>query len=246
MTAWSTTSARVRVLGGQVGAGLPRPAVGALAVALALRDSIEGARDARRLGREHPRLAATGSAAGDLRALYERYVAEVSSPEMAVSWESARYLRDLCEAVRPARVLDLGSGFSSLVLRRYAAAAGHPVSVVSVDDDAQWLERTRDFLAEHGHSGDGELRLWDDFAGAPGEPFDVVFHDLAYGERRETAMTTAVSALSARGVIVFDDAQHLGHRRAAQRVAHDAGLATYSLYRRTLDGIGRFALLAAS
>lgn len=179
-----------------------------------------------------------------LRALYDRYVAEVSHPSMAVSWESARYLRQLCDALGPTRVLDLGSGFSSLVLRHYASSAEHAVSVVSVDDDPRWLDRTREFLGEHGYA-EGELRLWSDFEVVPGETFDVVFHDLAMGALRETAMAVAVRCLSPHGVIVFDDAQHLGHRRAARREAGAAGLATYSLYRWTRDGIGRFAFLAA-
>jgi predicted O-methyltransferase YrrM len=150
----------------------------------------------------------------------------------------------ICGALAPARVLDLGSGFSSLALRHYAASVDHAVSVVSVDDNPRWLDTTREYLEAHGYSA-GELRLWSEFAGAPGEPFDVVFHDLASADLRESAMAVAVRCLSPRGVIVFDDAQHLGHRRAAQQAAHDAKLATYSLYRWTRDDIGRFALLAA-
>jgi predicted O-methyltransferase YrrM len=178
-----------------------------------------------------------------LATLYDRYVRDVSSPHMAASWESARYLRELCEAVGARRVLDLGSGFSSVVLRDYAASK-RDVAVVSVDDSPEWLERTRDFLSEHSYATD-ELQVWSDFAVAPGEPFDLVFHDLASGALRESAMSVAVRCLAPRGVIVFDDAHHSGHRRAAERTAREAGLATYSLYRWTRDGIGRFAMLGA-
>ena len=67
----------------------------------------------------------------------------------------------ICQVLAPARVLDLGSGFSSLALRHYAASAAHAVRVVSVDDDPRWLDTTRDYLEAHGHS-EGELRLWSD------------------------------------------------------------------------------------
>ena len=77
----------------------------------------------------------------------------------------------ICRAPTPTRVLDLGSGFSSLALRHYAASAGHAVSVVSVDDNPRWLDTTRDYLEEHGYSA-GELRPWSEFAEAPGEPFE--------------------------------------------------------------------------
>ena len=224
--------------------GLPRPVSAAVAVTLSLAEPLEALRDARRLKREHPRLLPDDLPLHTLKTLHDRYVAEVSSSAWAISWESVRYLVHLCRVLAPARVLDLGSGFSSLALRYYAASAGHAVSVVSVDDNPRWLETTRAYLDEHGYSA-GELRLWSEFAEASGEPFDVVFHDLASGDLRESAMAVAVRALSPRGVIVFDDAQHLGHRRAARQAARDAKLATYSLYRWTADDIGRYALLAA-
>jgi predicted O-methyltransferase YrrM len=236
---------RARIAGIHASTGLPRSGSAAVALALSLAEPLEAVRDARRLRREHPRLTPSDQRFEGLRPLYERYIAEVSEAGMAVSWESARYLRDLCDALAPRRVLDLGSGFTSVVLRHYASSVEHPVSVVSVDDDPRWLERTRGFLDEHGYT-QGELRVWSDFANAPGEAFDVVFHDLASGSVREAAMTVAVGCLSPRGVILFDDVHHLGHRRAARRAAGDARLATYNLYRWTRDDVGRFALLAAS
>jgi predicted O-methyltransferase YrrM len=242
---WSSITLRARIAGIQASTGLPRSGSAAVALALSLAEPLEAVRDARRLRREHPRVTPSDQLFEGLRPLYERYIAEVSAAGMAVSWESARYLRDLCGALAPRRVLDLGSGFTSVVLRHYASSVEHPVSVVSVDDDPRWLERTRVFLDEHGYT-QGELRLWSDFANAPGEAFDVVFHDLASGSVRDTAMAVAVGCLSPRGVILFDDAHHLGHRRAARRAAGDARLATYNLYRWTRDDVGRFALLAAS
>ena len=236
--------AKSRVPTVQAITGLPRPLSAAVAVTLSLAEPLEGIRDARRLRREHPRMLPDDLPLPALRSLHDRYVAEISSGAWAISWQSVRYLMHICNVLAPARVLDLGSGFSSLALRHYAASAGHAVSVVSVDDDPRWLDTTRNYLEAHGYS-EGELRLWSEFSEAPGDPFDVVFHDLASGDLRESAMTVAVRSLSPHGVIVFDDAQHLGHRRAAQQAARDGKLATYSLYRWTGDDIGRYALLAA-
>jgi predicted O-methyltransferase YrrM len=244
MGASRITIAKDRISAVRAITGLPRPVSAALAVTQSLAEPLEALRDARRLKREHPRMLPDDLQLHTLKALHDRYVAEVSSSAWAISWESVRYLAHICRVLAPARVLDLGSGFSSLALRHYAASAGHAVSVVSVDDNPRWLDTTRDYLEAHGYSA-GELRLWSEFAEAPGEPFDVVFHDLASGDLRESAMAVAVRSLSPHGVIVFDDAQHLGHRRAAQRAARDAKLATYSLYRWTADDIGRYALLAA-
>jgi predicted O-methyltransferase YrrM len=207
-------------------------------------NAVEGARDARRLKRERPPMVPAPVEREELHALYRVYVAEVSLPGMAISWESSCYVRHLCDAFRPHRLVDLGSGFSSCVLRDYAASAPHEVSVVSVDDSEEWLGKTHEFLAAHGHDS-GELRGWEDFAADPGAPFDVVFHDLAAGELREQAMSVAVSALAPSGLIVFDDAQHRGHRHAARQISSQAGLSTYSLHRWTNDAFGRFAMLGA-
>jgi hypothetical protein len=49
------------------------------------------------------------------------------------------------------RLLDLGSGFSSYVLRAYAAGVPGAVGW-SVDDDPAWLEKTRAFLVSEGLS----------------------------------------------------------------------------------------------
>jgi predicted O-methyltransferase YrrM len=224
--------------------GLPRPLSAAVAVTLSLAEPVEAIRDARRLRREHPRMLPDDRPLHELRSLHDRYVAEISSGAWAISWQSVRYLMHICQVLAPARVLDLGSGFSSLALRHYAASAAHAVSVVSVDDNPRWLDTTRDYLEAHGYS-EGELRPWSEFSQAPGEEFDVVFHDLASGDLRESAMTVAVRSLSPHGVILFDDAQHLGHRRAARRAAREGKLATYSLFRWTGDDIGRYAMLAA-
>jgi predicted O-methyltransferase YrrM len=212
---------------------------------VSLRSVLEGALDAFRLRRAHPRLVPEPSAHRELRARYDEYVAEVSTAGMAMSWKSATYLLHLCYATAPRRALDLGSGFSSYVLRQYAATARQEVAVVSVDDSEAWLARTGDFLAAHG-AEEGELRSWSEFAADPGEPFDVIFHDLAGGGLRNAGAGVAVGALAPRGVLLFDDTHDASHRAAARRVARDAGLAAYSLYRWTHDAYGRFSTLLAT
>jgi predicted O-methyltransferase YrrM len=216
----------------------------ALAPAKSAFNAVEGARDAVRLNHRHPLLVPQPAPREKLHALYRIYVAEVSSPDWAVSWETASYLTHLCNTLRPRRAADLGSGFSSCVLREYAASAPHDVAIVSVDDSEQWLRRTREFLAAHDHNS-GEFREWRDFVADPGPPFDLVFHDLAHVPLRLSAMHFATSVLTPSGVIVFDDAHRRDDRRVARQVSRSAGLATYSLYRWTKDAIGRFAMLGA-
>jgi hypothetical protein len=73
---------------------------------------------------------------------YLDYLTRVGHPNHAASLELIATLWLLAEDSGARRIIDLGSGFTSFILRTYAAE--HPgVEVWSVDDSAEWLERTR-------------------------------------------------------------------------------------------------------
>jgi predicted O-methyltransferase YrrM len=212
--------------------------------------AVEGVLDRRRLGRAHPTLAldASGLAAAQshLSSAYHPYVRDVSSASMAASLQTAGVLLWLCRQLRARRALDLGSGFSSYVLRAWVAESGAPGQVLSVDDSAEWLERTGRFLASHAQPAT-DLLDWERFRREASrlEPFDVVFHDLAGGQLREEAMPIAFACVQRpAGVLLLDDAHHAGHRRAMRRLARANGFDLFSLRRVTLDSSRRFAMLA--
>jgi hypothetical protein len=199
----------------------------------------QGSADLRRLRRDIPRFpghSEIGRAADDLRLAYQTYVSDVSTPGMAASLETMALLLALCRAERVTSAIDLGSGFSSYVLRIWAREAD--CVVFSVDDDAGWLARSKKFLAEQGVPL-GELCLWPT---VPNRTFDLVFHDLASGIRREEAMTIALQASSR--FVIFDDAQHRGHRAAMTAACAEVGARLYSLRALTVDWMKRYAMLA--
>src|SRR5213078_4518044 len=117
--------------------------------------------------------AAVAAAAARIRDVYNDYVGGVSAPDMAVSLEAAATLLVLGEGLHPARVLDLGSGFSSFDLRTAAPRA----DVWSVDDNAEWLERTKAFLRSQGVA-DKRCELWQTLDPAFAGIFDLVLYDL--------------------------------------------------------------------
>lgn len=207
---------------------------------------LKGRIDATHLRTRHPHITPRGSslerAGSELRSAYDSYVRVVSTPGMAASFETCCYLYFLCSSSQPRRVLDLGSGFSSYVLRYYASRAGHPVEVVSVDDSQKWLNCTRDFVNSH-ELGFGQFLLWSDFQHAGG-CFDVIFHDFADGAEREAAMPLAVKRLGPGGKIIFDDAHHDGHRACMKAVSRAAGVKMFSLHRWTCDERMRYSMLA--
>jgi predicted O-methyltransferase YrrM len=142
--------------------------------------------------------------------------------------------------VQPKRILDLGSGLSSAVFRKWAAERDVNCDIVSVDTDAAWLDKTREFLKVNELSTDG-LTTWP--IRVEPESFDLVFHDLAGGGLREQVAPIAAAAVRRGGVVVFDDAQHDGHLTAYEEASTAYGIELYSLAKWTFDAIERWAVI---
>ena len=168
---------------------------------------------------------------------YVDYCTNVSRRGMAISIETATLFAYVCANRRARRVLDLGSGFTSYVSRCVADES------VSVDDSPEWLDKTRSFLADYRVTTDG-LMLWDDWRATPAGPYDVVIHDFAASELRERSMWNAAQVCASGGVVIFDDAQHAGHRATMHNVARRFRMTMVDVRAETEDEVHRYALAA--
>ncbi|MGW5667238.1 hypothetical protein [Micromonospora sp. NPDC003776] len=174
----------------------------------------------------------------ELAGVHAEYVSRVSTAKMAMSLESAAFLTAYCRRAGVSRVLDLGSGFSSLVFRR----CGVP-EVVSVDDHDGWLEATRDYLEHSGHPG-GELMPWRDVDRLDPARFDLVFHDLGSMATRRAALPRVLRLVTDAGVVFLDDVHKPDYRRAAEAEVRRAGRRWVSLAAFTRDHLDRYAAIA--
>jgi len=208
----------------------------------------EGRRDARRLLAREPRLEAAlrasreaGSGDDPVEDAYRAYV-ELPGPDpvMAASLPFARFLRAWCEAREPARVADLGSGFTSWVLRWWARDGG-PERLLSVDDDPEWLEVSRRFVRERG-LGDGGFLSWEEFL-RDGDRFDLLVWDFSGVKRRAVETRRASRRVAEGGALLFDDIHkaRLWHR--ARWLDWLGPAEGYSLRAFTMDEFGRYAWL---
>jgi predicted O-methyltransferase YrrM len=158
---------------------------------------------------------------------------------MALSLETAGFLWWVCEERKARTVCDLGSGFSSFVLRLYADSRPGVV-VHSVDDDVYWLNRTTWYCrTQFDREVDGFLTIDEWEADATG--YDVILHDLAGGAARNHWAAKAVERLNPGGVVILDDAHNYSHHRAYSAVCRDYGLTMLDVFSQTIDQIGRFA-----
>jgi hypothetical protein len=136
---------------------------------------------------------------------YADYTRSVSPAGHALSLETAAMAWWMCDKLRPRRLVDLGSGFSSFVLRHWQQQFQAPVIVSSVDDNPAWLERSRSFCASKGQALEG-FGLWDSFqAATPAGSLNLVIYDLGRMPVRDRELDRALDLVSPTGVIIIDD-----------------------------------------
>lgn len=168
---------------------------------------------------------------------YTEYTGRVSTPDMAISIETAAFLLVLCEHLQPISILDLGSGFSSFVFRSYAAMG--PVTVRTIDDDPRWLERTTEFLSAHGLQTK-DMAIWDDVAFKSDDPFDLIFYDLGGMGMRARELPILLQRIGQKTVLVLDDMHKEEYAATVEREMRTGEWRYFDALPYTMDHYGRF------
>lgn len=181
--------------------------------------------------------------AGRVWTEYVDYGRTVTKRGMAINVLTAGLFWWACDQIQAKAVCDLGSGFTSYVAARYAAA-NPGVTVASVDDEIHWLDRTRMFLTRHRTSSAG-LTYWEQWQQST-DMYDVIVHDFNCGDIRNTTMWTAAERLNPGGILIFDDAHHWLHHAEMRKVCEAHGWDFVPLYTATRDETDRFAALAVA
>jgi len=206
-----------------------------------------GKLDSRRLSKVFPELAnykrLVRSDVNYLKPAYDKYITYISTNDRAVSWETSCFLYIIATIRGARKILDLGSGFSSYVLRSYFMKIQSEALVYSVDDNDSWLEMTKSFLLDYRIPVD-RLTTWAHFQQYNRSKFDLIFHDLGSMETRADSLPYVVGLLEEGGLIVLDDMHKEKYRRVVEREIWRAGLSLYSTRNYTLDEFDRFSEIA--
>ncbi len=175
-----------------------------------------------------------------LRPIYEQYVKEVSRADMAASLELIAFMHATCKANKYTKLLDLGSGLSSFVFRLYAKE-NPDVIVFSVDDDAAWLEKTKDFLIQNQLSTENVFTL-DQFLKSNETGFDCILHDLNFVEVRINYIEHIMRIAKPNGLVILDDIHKPDYLFSALIRLQKIKVKKYDLKPLTFDSYGRFSL----
>jgi len=183
-----------------------------------------------------------------LQIAYQEYVENVSEAVWAISLELAEQLVRLCDERQPKRILDLGSGFSSYVLGKWAKE--HGAECWSVDDKKDWLEKTQDFVYGHDAAANNHgWELWEQFYNPrPGRTdrgkFDFVCYDMGTLHTRMRVIRPVMFHVAPGGLLVMDDLNFTEYHRAVEWLLNRWGFTKESLKEQTLDQFGRYAWMA--
>jgi len=159
---------------------------------------------------------------------------------MAASIELSAFIAGLSQWRKFDMLLDLGSGFSSYALRTYQKASIKKTRVYSVDDDAQWLIKTVDFLKGEGVSTEDVMGLRDFYAQNI-SGFDFILCDLNYVEERIKHVDQMVDKIKPGGIVIFDDVHKADYQyELLQKLKSYTG-DIYDLSPVTLDQFGRYS-----
>jgi tetratricopeptide (TPR) repeat protein len=173
-----------------------------------------------------------------LRRLCVSYTADISTAVMAMSTETATFLASLIKHERVKSALDLGSGFSSGVLRMTMDGA-----VTAVDTDSVWLEKTRSFLKRIDPHGDPDLQLWDHFVQSDRRCRDLVVLDMARTEVRAQYLPEAWARVAPGGFLFVDDMHHVPFRDDVLAFFSGRPHTPIDVQKQTLDSYDRFGWL---
>lgn len=171
---------------------------------------------------------------------YEQYIdprSGISTPAMAASLELCQYIFNLCEQRQYKKIIDLGSGITSFTLRYYQSLYDN-VIVYSVDDNNDWLQRTKDFVISHGLNSENFICGIDNILESD---FDLVVHDYGYMNVRTKNLESAISLCKSDGVIYCDDCHKSIYYDYVKQIAGNTFNVT--AVNETIDQFNRFGVI---
>ena len=173
--------------------------------------------------------------------LYEDFTANWLN-HIPASLESSSLLCSLADIIGADTVIDVGCGFSSHVLRDYAAQTSPMPIVYSVDKHLERLGKLHEYLEQRGCSTEN-IYDWDSIVSKDHLKFDLIFHDMGDMDLRAATLPWVIDHLKPGGFALLDDMHKARYRKKAEAIVAETELHLYSMRELTLDKLGRFAVM---
>jgi predicted O-methyltransferase YrrM len=163
--------------------------------------------------------------------------------QTAIGVPTAVWLWTWIKTFRPRSILELGTGFSTYVIRECLAHYDIPCSVYSVDLTSRWNKVTWAECERLGLSADIFMH-YAAFKQKKREPFDLVFLDVEDTKTRLKMVNEVVGWVAENGTLVLDDyhMEHYGPRIKVLLETH--GFFVTPHQSTTTDEFGRYIATA--
>jgi hypothetical protein len=215
-----------------------------------IRKAIISSIDHNRIQKEYPHLQKTYETKKDeykhkILPTYEEYISKVSIEIMAISLELSVFCILMCDMIRPKKMVDFGSGYSSYIFRSLTSIIGedYQPAVWSVDDSAEWINKTKTFLGSHNISSDNVI-TWDAFIQQNLDPFDFILYDLGGFEFRKENLKQIIKLCDKNGMIIFDDMHSAEYGRYLNKILKKNNCTCFDIRYYSKDKFGRYSKLA--
>lgn len=161
----------------------------------------------------------------NIKDIYKDYITNISSEDMAASLELCLYLEEYCNENNPKKIIDLGSGITSCILRMYKK--NHPdVIVFSVDDNKSWLKKTTNFLEKYELSTDNMIH---GIEKVNESDFDLIVHDYGNMSTREKSFEKMLSMGNKNTIYIIDDCHKVGYYRFVKQISNEKNMKLFEL-----------------
>jgi hypothetical protein len=164
---------------------------------------------------------------------------------MAISLELSVFCILMCDLMRLQKIVDFGSGYSSYIFRSLTSIIGedYQPTIWSVDDSAEWINKTKTFLSSHNISSDNVI-TWDAFIQQNLCTFDFILYDLGGFDFRRDNLKQIIECCDKNGMIIFDDMHSAEYGRYLNKVLKKSNCTCFDIRYYSKDKFGRYSKLA--
>jgi hypothetical protein len=178
----------------------------------------------------------------NLSSHYHEYISKVSVGFVSTSLKASFFLSVAVNRLKPKRILDMGSGFSTYIFKSHTEIYAD-AEVYSIDESEFWLDKTREFLITKGLDTEN-LMTTQTFLEKNNLEFDLVYIDIGdYRERLKHLQQVLKYMLNLEGCVILDDFHIYAYRKGIKKICLDEGYKIFSLRTQTRSRLKYLALI---
>lgn len=172
---------------------------------------------------------------------YCEYTHQISSENMAISFDLSILTVKLLLKYSPENILDFGSGFSTFLFSFYKKNIRPNCNIDTIDDNELWLKKTCKFLEQYNLNG---VNLYLFSNKKIHNQYDIILFDFNYVEERIKYINECIQHLKPGGIIIIDDVHKFNYGLEVINIFKQyPQIQLFNAENLTKDKFGRFSFI---